>query len=234
MRLFSGIAVMVLMTWSVWIGFAGAANPGPVELPGIVSITATNKDAPPSWAIRQRHLISTMEDGARLFWEKFTLPDGALKRSGKLDDDYECIDKWTMLYAIGGDEQLLEMSLKGWNAITRDWTWGHGNAVHKEMVGQNDALHLSEGYNGFQYFALCDPTIPANIDRAKRFAGFYLGEDPDAFNYDARYKVIRGVDTGSRGPVEKRQVYPGCCKKRPAEGRSVRAESRRVKTLFFC
>ena len=45
------------------------------------------------------------------------------------------------------------------------------------------------------------PDLPAYRDRARRFAGFYMGEDPDAPNYDPEKKLIRSMINGSRGPM---------------------------------
>ena len=143
-----------------------------------------------------------MEDAAPLYLKKYTYRGGTMTGSAKLDDDYECFDKWVMLYIIGGDEKLLNAGLTEWNAITRYWENTKGG-VYKEFVAHNDMLHLSEGYIGFQYFGLADPKIPENVERSKRFAGFYLGEDPGANNYDPVHKVIRGISTGSKGPSEK-------------------------------
>ena len=64
----------------------------------------------------------------------------------------------------------------------------------------NDALHLTEGYTGFQAFGLAAPGIPENVARAVRFASFYLGSDPTARNYDRRHRLIRSPITGSGGP----------------------------------
>ena len=41
----------------------------------------------------------------------------------------------------------------------------------------------------------------------RRFAGFYLNEDPAAPNYDPRLKIIRSLFNGSKGPVT-RPVTP--------------------------
>jgi hypothetical protein len=51
------------------------------------------------------------------------------------------------------------------------------------------------------------PGHQANLARARRFAGFYLNEDPDARNYDPKRKIIRSLFNGSKGPVT-RPVTP--------------------------
>ena len=167
----------------------------------MVVIKAEIKEAPPAWAIKQRHLIKTMNAAAPLFLEKYTYRGGGMRAHGKLDDDYECFNNWPLFYAMGGDEQILDWSLTGWNAITRQWTHQHNQSVRREFVKQYDMLHLSEGYVGFQNFGLADPTIPENLKRAGRFAGYYLNEDPEVPNYDPEHKLIRSPITGSAGPA---------------------------------
>ena len=47
-------------------------------------------------------------------------------------------------------------------------------------------------------------SIPADAKyqaRARRFAGFYMAEDPEAPNYDPVHKIIRSMENGSRGPM---------------------------------
>ncbi len=174
----------------------------PVSIPGMVKIKATIRKAPPGWAVLERHLIKTIEKAAPLYLEKFTYRGGTLKNGGKLDDDYECFTEWPLFYVIGGDEKFLDWGLEQYNAITRQWTYQRGKSVEKEFVKQYDMLHLTEGYVGFQYFGLADPRIPENIDRARRFAGFYLNEDPEAPNYDPQYRIIRSIASGCKGPAE--------------------------------
>ncbi len=173
-----------------------------VPIPGMITITGSVREAPPSWAVMQRHLIDTINDAAPLYLDRFTYPGGTMRLHGKLDDDYESFNSWPLFYVIGGDEKILDWSFRQWNAITRQWTYQHGQSIYKEFVKQYDMLHLSEGYLGFQYFGLADPVIPENIDRASRFAGFYLNEDPEAPNYDSEYKIIRSIATGSKGPSD--------------------------------
>ena len=52
----------------------------------------------------------------------------------------------------------------------------------------------------FYEFGLADPTISENVRRARRFAAFYMDEDPEAPNYDPRYRIFRSPIQSSRGP----------------------------------
>ena len=55
-------------------------------------------------------------------------------------------------------------------------------------------MHQGEGYVYFYLLGLADSTNKLTKERAKRFAGFYLNEDPDedpdALNYDPELVLI--------------------------------------------
>ena len=51
------------------------------------------------------------------------------------------------------------------------------------------------------FLGLSDPNNNLFRERMKRFAGLYMGEDPEAQNYDPKNKVIRSLWTGSKGPM---------------------------------
>lgn len=165
----------------------------------MISISIEGRDPVPPWAIRQRELIDLMNQAAGLFIDKYVFRGGTLRDHGKLDDDYECFNSWPLFYAMGGSDQVLDWSLSAWNGITRQWTYQYQKAVEQELVKHTDMLHLSEGYVGFQNFGLADPAISEHVDRARRFAEFYV--DADSGNYDPRLKLIRSPVTGSGGPI---------------------------------
>ena len=179
----------------------GAERPShPATDPKLVVVRATARTTPPDWALMERLLMKTMDEAAPVYLRQSTFRGGTLREGGKLDDDYEAFGNWPLYYALGGDEKILDWSLQQWNAITRQWSYQRGS-IDKEFVKHYDMLHLSEGYVGFQYFGLADPYIPENQARARRFAGFYLNEDPEAPNYDSIHKLIRSPMTGSKGPL---------------------------------
>jgi len=161
--------------------------------------------SPPAWAFLQRRLIETMSQAVREFHAKYTRPDGSLiwretwygGRDG-VDDFYESGINWALLYLLGGDDDLLPLAQKHWEAITRQMT--ALGIVHKEYELGYDQFHQSEHYIYFYALCLADPNYAANVERAKRFAGFYLNEDPDAQNYDPIHKIIRAPHNGSGGP----------------------------------
>ncbi|MFC1541532.1 hypothetical protein ACFL50_03670 [Candidatus Latescibacterota bacterium] len=194
---------------------ADSEKPDSFSIPGLKTITASVRETPPDWAVMQRHLITTMEKAAPVFLDKFTRRGGTLYNYGEWDDVYEMFYNWSFFYAAGADENILDYAIRQYNVITRQGTvldsrrpslpnWRVAEpSLYKEFTKSKDWFHISEGMTAFYDFGIADPTIPENIDRAKRFAGFYLNEDPEAQNYDFKYKIIRGAATGSNGPAEK-------------------------------
>jgi len=164
----------------------------------VPSLAAARRQAPPAWALLQRRLMRAIEEAAPVYWDAVTERGGTLRRGGKVDDDYESFASWPLFYAIGGSPWILDRSIDVWNGITRQWT--ERGSLRGEFVKHYDMLHTSEGYVGFQYFSLADPHMSENVRRARRFAGFYLNEDPEAPNYDPAHRLIRCPLNGSAGP----------------------------------
>jgi hypothetical protein len=62
-------------------------------------------------------------------------------------------------------------------------------------------MHHGEGLQLFNRMGLSVPTDAKYQERARRFAGLYMAEDPEAPNYDPVHKIIRSMENGSRGPM---------------------------------
>ena len=173
------------------------------QIPSMPTVTATTLGAPPSWAILERKLIDLMTKGAHLMSQKYADRAGNWYWSDDLDDYYERSYNWCLLYSMGGDESLVDLALKHWNATTRLFDDRHGNRannmdyhhgvhpmqlkhnIHNEyfsIVHPGDAEwhHMGEGNMGFYDLAFGDPTIYENVRRARRFADMFLGEDPES------------------------------------------------------
>ncbi|MCX6045876.1 MAG: hypothetical protein NT075_12245 [Chloroflexi bacterium] len=168
-------------------------------------IATTPSVNPPTWVILERKLIDLLNESIYPFLEKYTREDGTLiwreggtgSRDGA-DDFYESSYNWPLLYLLGGHEDLLTFGQRQWDAITRQLT--AAGMVHKEYELGYDQFHQGESYIYFYFLCMADPTNPVNRERARRFAGFYLNEDPDAPNYDPEHKIIRAPHNGSGGP----------------------------------
>ena len=187
-----------------------------VLMPEMVSIKATDICAPPGWALMERNLINLMEEAAPMMVKKYTEPGGALYFAEDFDDLYEQFYNWCLFYAIGADESLLNFALQEWNATTRisddsfnhrlrhnDFTKVFRPSMHNEFWNLAQAMewhHLGEGNMAFYDFGVACPTVSENVRRARRFAAMFIGEDPEAPNYDPEYKILRSPFHSSQGP----------------------------------
>jgi hypothetical protein len=163
---------------------------------------------PPAWAVWERCLLAVMSEGVHPFSAKYTRVDGSLIWRDYLDDSfqsrdgaddfYESFYNWPLLYLLGGGDHLLEMAHHHWNAVTEQLT--RLGLVYKEYERGYDQFHQGESYICFHFLCLADPENPRLLERARRFAGFYLNEDPDAENYDWQHRIIRAPHNGSAGP----------------------------------
>ncbi len=161
----------------------------------------------PAWAVLERRLFDTMDQAAPLFIDKYTRPGGSLVWTESYpgdgvwaDDLYEAFFNWPVFYALGGSEYTSEMAVHEWNALTRQITYDYGRAS-REFINDDDWFHNSENYIYFYALGLSDPTNAEMMRRARRFAGFYLAEDPQVPNYDPEHRIIRSPFSGSKGPL---------------------------------
>ena len=168
---------------------------------------------PPEWALLQRQLIEKINRTAPQVLKKYTRSDGTLlwptnpdfASIDGLDDAYESFHNWPLFYMLGGDAQFLTDAHTQFDGITKDmarYNTGHGYPmVVKEYQPSYDWFHQGEGNYLFYMLCMADPSHPNSIARAKRFAGFFMGEDPDAQNFDPQHKIIKCARNGSRGPA---------------------------------
>jgi len=169
-----------------------------------VVIKSARMAPPPSWAIWERHLIDKMNEAAIAYQEHYTLKDGTFAWREEWpgfdgsDDGYESYHNWPLFYALGGDAELHERSRWLWEAVTKQFT--RYGQVYREFDANYDWMHHGESSIYFYYFGLADPTRLRDRARALRFASFYMGEDPEADNWDADKRMMRSPMTGSRGP----------------------------------
>ena len=183
----------------------------------MVTIQATKVAAPPAWALLERNLIELMEQSARQFVKKYTERGGATLLAEDLDDLYEQFYNYGLLYAIGGADDLLDLHLQQWNAATRisdesiqhrpnlheDFIRVYQPSIHNEFWNLDAAAewhHLGEGGTAFYHMGLGDPTISENVRRARRFAAMFIGEDPEAPNWDPDHRILRSPFHSSQGP----------------------------------
>ena len=161
----------------------------------------------PSWAVLERQLIKAIDEAAPIFVGKYTRPGGSLiwredyPGDGVWADDlYEAFFNWPLYYALGGSAYTGERAVYEWNAITQQITYDYGRAF-REFICNDDWFHNSENYIYFYYLGMADPANAEMMRRARRFAGFYMDEDPEVPNYDPEHRIVRSPFSGSRGPL---------------------------------
>ncbi len=181
---------------------------GQNQVSNVAQIRASAMGKPPAWAIMQKEVILAMEDAADFYWSRFTHQDGSMISEGPYDDLYEMFFNWPDFYIMGGDDRFFERALQVYNGITITNTphppdsGDYFHRLYKEFPKHDDFFHISEGMTLFYNLFLGNPNLPANIDRACRFAGFYLNEDPEAKNFDSAHTLIPSIFTGSKGPLK--------------------------------
>ncbi len=182
---------------------------------GETRITIDRTMPPPPWALLERELLRANAAACEEFFDRYFDERGFLlcvERWGGDDGPDDAIENllyWPILHAAGAPDSILEMYKKGWEGHLRQYTLAKTTAVpfardgmyYKEFPVMFDWLHNSEGLTVFNLQGLSDPYDEQFQKRVRRFAGFYLNEDPQAQNYDPRHKIIRSLFNGSRGPL---------------------------------
>ena len=185
---------------------SGAAGP---------TIAITTPMAAPRWAALERQLLTDNVAPAREFFKKYFDDRGYLQcfvRWGAddgADDAFENFNGWPELHALGASDEIMQMYLKGHEGLIKQYTEakttevpaGRGGIYYKEFDAQQDWMHHGEGLQLFNRMGLSIPNDAKYKERARRFAGFYMAEDPEAPNYDPQHKLIRSLMNGSRGPL---------------------------------
>lgn len=177
---------------------------------------------PPGWALLERDLLRFNSIAVEKFYERFVDEKGYLlhtPRWGTLDgpdDAIETFFNWTLLHALGASDNVLHLykkahegHLKQYNELrTKLTTLAANGAYHREFITQSDWFHSAEGMRAFLLQGLADPNDDLYRRRTQRFAAMYMGEDPEAPNYDPVNKVIKSIWNGSKGPMlRKATVY---------------------------
>ena len=199
--------LLSLMAFLLLVGFARADGPK--------SLTVTTPMSPPTWALLERQLLNANAVACREYFDKYFDERGWLlcvERWGGDDGPDDAIENctdWPILHALGGHDDVLKMYKTAWEghlrqftlAKTKDVPFARDGMYYKEFPVMFDWLHNGEGLVVFNLQGLSDPYDAKFQARARRYAGFYLNEDPDAPNWDAKHKIIKSMFNGSRGPL---------------------------------
>jgi hypothetical protein len=172
----------------------------------------------PRWAALERQLLSENVPACAEFFKKYFDDRGYLQcvvrwgANDGPDDAFENFNRWPELHALGASDEVLRMYIKGHEGLLKQYTEAKTVEVpiarqgmyYKDFIVQSDWMHHGEGLQLFNRMGLSIPFDSTYQQRARRFAGFYMGEDAEAANYDAAHKIIRSMLNGSRGPMLRR------------------------------
>ena len=182
---------------------------------GQATINATSPVSPPTWALLERQLLDANSAACEVFYNRYFDERGYLmcvERWGGDDGPDDAIENliyWPMLHALGGSDNVLTMYKHAWEGHLRQFTeaktvevpFARDGMYYKEFPVMFDWLHNSEGLTVFNLQGLSDPNNHKFQHRVRRYAGFYMNEDPQAANYDPKHKIIKSLFNGSRGPL---------------------------------
>ncbi|MFC1552496.1 hypothetical protein ACFL6P_08035 [Candidatus Latescibacterota bacterium] len=206
-RLFCIIVVHILMI-TVMSGTVSAET----------HITVSSAMTPPAWALMERELLDAGSDAVEKFYEYYFDEKGYLLHTPRwdtldgTDDAPETYYNWTLLYALGGSDRVLDLYEKGqeghflqYKDVTTDSTEvAENGCYYKEFMPMSDWHHNGESLQAYILYGLCNPADVKFQNRFRRFAGLYMNEDPEAPNYDPEHKIIRSIWNGSKGPMLRR------------------------------
>jgi hypothetical protein len=171
--------------------------------------------SPPEWALLERELLRASSLACEEFFARYFDERGYLKCVERWggddgpDDAIENCNDWPHLHALGAPDKILQMYEKAWEGHLRQYTEARTTEVplardgmyYKEFPVMFDWQHNAEGLGVFNLQGLSDPEDLSYGHRVRRFAGFYMNEDPGAPNFDPEHKIIRSLFNGSRGPL---------------------------------
>jgi hypothetical protein len=191
------------------LAFAALLAPAPATI-----AVDTPLQAPP-WARLERQILAENGPACREFFERYYDSRGYLQAflrwgaNDGPDDAFENFNRWPELHALGADDEVLRLYVRGLEGMiaqysqakTTDVPAGRKGMYVDEFSVQSDWMHHGEGLQLFNRMALSAPGDPLYRERTRRFAALYMGETPQAPNYDRERKLIRSMMNGSGGPM---------------------------------
>ncbi|MDA0345949.1 MAG: hypothetical protein O3C43_05905 [Verrucomicrobia bacterium] len=179
------------------------------------TLTVTTPMPAPNWALLEREVLKANTASIEEFCRVYLDERGYLLHTPRNcsldgpDDAIETFANMTLLPALGASKNIYQLFLKGQEGHLRQYKEvtsvttkiARNSDYYKDFRRQTDWFHQGEGLRGFFFQPLFDPQDAIFQERIRRFAGFYMNEDPHAPNYDPEVKIIRSIFNGSDGPL---------------------------------
>jgi hypothetical protein len=180
-----------------------------------VTLRVETPVVPPEWALLEREILRAGSMAIERFADRYfdergyILADLRWGMDDGPDDAIENLNRWPEMYALGGSPRIMELTKQIYEGHVRQYSeatteyvpFATDGMYFKEFPVHADWMHNAEGIQVFNNMALMDPHDPVYEQRVRRFAGFYMNEDPGAPNYDPEHRIIRSMWNGSRGPL---------------------------------
>jgi hypothetical protein len=187
----------------------------PVRAGGDAVVRVETPMTPPAWALLERELLRAQTIACREFFDRYFDDRGFLECVERWggddgpDDAIENVNDWPILHALGASDEIRLLYEKAWEGHLRQYTkartveveFARDGMYYKEFPVMFDWVHNGEGLTVFAMQSISDPSNRKFQQRARRFAGLYMNEDPQAPNYDPKHRIIRSLFNGSRGPL---------------------------------
>ena len=141
---------------AISIAIASSANAQP-------TVILDEPAAPPPWALAERLLLDTASEGTEAFFAKYVNELGYLKclerwgGNDGADDAMENFAGWTLLYSLGGSEDVLTLYKRAWEGHMRQYTEARAPGIEmaehgmywREFVTSFDWEHTGEALAAF-------------------------------------------------------------------------------------
>jgi len=201
---------LLILTGYLFLALAGPRLPA-----AEVTLRISTPMTPPGWALLERELLQSSAQACEKFFARYFDERGYLECVARWggddgpDDAIENCNDWPILHALGAPQVVQQMFKKAWSGHVRQFTeaktvevpFARDGMYYKEFPVMFDWQHNAEGLSVFNLQSLSDPYDRNYRRQVRRFAGFYMNEDPGAPNYDSQHKIIRSLFNGSRGPL---------------------------------
>src|SRR5687768_14729444 len=92
-----------------------------------VTVRVTTALPPPRWAVLQRQLLAENVPACREFFKRYFDDRGYLQcfvrwgANDGPDDAFENFNRWPELHALGADDEILRLYLKGWEGMLQQY-----------------------------------------------------------------------------------------------------------------
>src|SRR6185436_6141365 len=149
-----------------WIGLWLALAARTSAADGAIEIS-TSMQAP-AWAVLERRLLAENVPACREFYKRYFDARGYLQvfvrwgANDGPDDAFENFNGWPELHALGGDDELRQMFIKGHEGMLKQYTEAKTTETpiarqgmyYKEFIVQSDWMHHGEGLQLFNRMSL--------------------------------------------------------------------------------